>query len=351
MKRLISAILMVMLLVSVVLPAFAEDSVRFKNDILFCNTPDDVARKEGCAPTSQSLPEKLFFRDSQCVGLGAADAVYYFSDDGLHEVLYFFPCDTKNPDYDAVLAQYNEYESALTDCFGKTLSLAPGRHSGTLGRAFTSVLEPESPVRAASTKDFEVLTYTERVALYDYGSVKVDHCIIRVDDASTGRASYVHAISFFFYKVRGKPMKTAPTPTPYPDWMPRPTATPKYITSNTNYNPYTQVRIASARVERNSYGVPELYIRFSNDGVKQIDRIDFRVKCYDAYGDRILDYAEGFYEATVLRPWQTSSPDSYWTLYGFSGTRSVEIAVFRYHCTDGTSLRIPDEELCWVKFQ
>ena len=52
-----------------------------------------------------------------------------------------------------------------------------------------------------------------------------------------------------------------------------PTATPKPIVS--------KISILSATINRNRFGTYELYVSFKNNESNNVDRIDFRVKCFD----------------------------------------------------------------------
>lgn len=114
------------------------------------------------------------------------------------------------------------------------------------------------------------------------------------------------------------------------------------------------VKIKSVKLRVNSAGTTELYVRFQNTGSVTIDRIDFTVRCYDAYGDRIYGYdyyseQDNYYDSD-LKPGSTTPSDWRWGLYGFDGTQKVEIAITRYHMTDGTSVSVSYSDRVWHSF-
>lgn len=127
---------------------------------------------------------------------------------------------------------------------------------------------------------------------------------------------------------------------------PNPTATPQPKQS--------KVAVRTAKVERNDYGRYELTLRLQNNETSSVDRVDFYVRCYNAYGELTkaynhYDMTELCYDLTI-RSGALSDPDLYWRLNGYSDIKAVEIAVKKYHTTDGKTVEIPDDELSWKKF-
>lgn len=116
------------------------------------------------------------------------------------------------------------------------------------------------------------------------------------------------------------------------------------------------VEVGSVRIEKDSIGNPKLYIRFKNNSsTKTIDRLDFAVKCYDVYGNEIKPYGfythtDCFFEEKTISPKKSSPTDWSWTIYGVEGTRSVKIAITKYHTTDGNTVIVPESEYRWKKF-
>ena len=125
-----------------------------------------------------------------------------------------------------------------------------------------------------------------------------------------------------------------------------PTTTP-IITSD--------ITVTKAKLDRNSAGTTEAYITLHNNGRVTVDRIDFYVKCFDAYGNHIKGYdtydvSSCFYDE-LLRAGASTSSDIYWTLYGFTGTKRIEVAIISYHTQSGITVEIPEDQLVWKSFK
>lgn len=180
--------------------------------------------------------------------------------------------------------------------------------------------------------------------------VKIEHVVYWVNLTASGNPQYYHATGFTLVKgdaltaAASSPMRTAaPTRSARPIYTPKPTPRP------------LKVSIYSVDIRRNSIGAPTVYVSFMNDGAVSVDRIDFAVECYDAYGQKVkgydyYDYTTCFFDSKVIKPNQHSSLDYYWTLNGFDGTKSVRIAITKYHCTDGTTYTIPESEWKWHQY-
>lgn len=116
------------------------------------------------------------------------------------------------------------------------------------------------------------------------------------------------------------------------------------------------VSIDSIKIGENSIGTPEVYVVLKNCSADlTIDRVDFLVKCYDAYGDLIKPYGRYTYTSCFyddkIKPGYKSPSHWRWTLYDCDGTDSVNIAIEKYHATDGTTVSVPDDQLAWVEFE
>ena len=114
------------------------------------------------------------------------------------------------------------------------------------------------------------------------------------------------------------------------------------------------ISIESVKIEENSIGIPLLYVVFQNNGEKTIDRIDFRLKCFNAYGElirpSILSDEKQYFFDTNLKPGYLSDKDRFLSLGGFSGARSVEIAVIKYHTTNGETIEVPSKLLKYHRY-
>lgn len=130
---------------------------------------------------------------------------------------------------------------------------------------------------------------------------------------------------------------------------PKPTTKPRSVRLD--------VEIASVRIGKDSIGNPEVFVVFKNTSKNEtIDRIDFSVRCYDAYGAEIkpygfYDWTDNFYDDKELRPGRTTSSDWRWTIYGVEGTKSVKIAISKYHTTSGKTVEVPTESLVWKSYK
>ena len=115
------------------------------------------------------------------------------------------------------------------------------------------------------------------------------------------------------------------------------------------------VSIYSVRLGENSIGKPEIYARFTNTSTSEtIDRVDFYIECYDAYGDLIKSYnhydmIDCFYDERI-NPGKTSSSDHYWTIFGCEGVKTIKIAIHRYHTTKGKTVSLSDSQLMWETY-
>ncbi len=134
-----------------------------------------------------------------------------------------------------------------------------------------------------------------------------------------------------------------------PLWTDKPITTPAPTSRIVS-----EISIVSTKLKSSSV-VPELFIIFQNNSSTPVDRIDFDVKCYDAYGVTIksygyYDWSSCFYDATTIKKGQKTRSDYRWYMTGYDGIKEVEIAVTRYHKTDGTVIKIPDDQLDWKRF-
>lgn len=216
---------------------------------------------------------------------------------------------------------------------------------GQLSAALTALLGPSSVEPAYSeTQGNLVVEYNEAEHWSGSGATVRIFCTggsarNTLNDIRQGGSDFVLQVS---------PGESSPA-TPVPAAAtPAPTATPKPMKLD--------VSIFTVEGKRNSIGNTELYVRFKNrHASKTIDRIDFSVKCYDAYGAHIrgyglYDYTDCYYDDAKLPSGKTTPSNHYWTLYGFDGTRKVEIAITKYHFTDGTTVTVPPERQEWKTY-
>lgn len=116
------------------------------------------------------------------------------------------------------------------------------------------------------------------------------------------------------------------------------------------------LNVKISRLSDNSIGTPEICVRFTNASDRAIDRIDFVVYAYDAYGDLIRPYNRYdctgcFYDSSVLKPGNTTPSDWYWTLYDCDGAVKVRVAIEKYHFDDGETVSVPYSDYVWYTYE
>ena len=112
------------------------------------------------------------------------------------------------------------------------------------------------------------------------------------------------------------------------------------------------IDISITGLKFNSAGTPELYLRFTNTGDKDVIAFDFYVRCYNAYGDQIKGY--GRYDVfhgtdqDTLYAGRTSEANVYWNLFGFDNVKSVSVAIVKYKIVGEDTVEIPESEYVWI---
>lgn len=112
------------------------------------------------------------------------------------------------------------------------------------------------------------------------------------------------------------------------------------------------IDISITGLKFNSAGTPELYLRFTNTGDKDVIAFDFYVRCYNAYGDQIKGY--GRYDVfhgtdqDTLYAGHTSEANVYWNLFGFDNVKSVSVAIVKYKIVGEDTVEIPESEYVWI---
>ena len=108
------------------------------------------------------------------------------------------------------------------------------------------------------------------------------------------------------------------------------------------------------KIEINSAGTPEAHIQFTNTGDKTIIALEFNVKCYDAFGDIIKGYGRydvygGTYQDQTISPGKTTPSNWYWDMFGFSNTKTIEVAISKYKLEGEEAVEIPYDQQIWIK--
>ena len=116
------------------------------------------------------------------------------------------------------------------------------------------------------------------------------------------------------------------------------------------------LEVKITRLTSNSIGTPEIYVQFKNVSDKAIDRIDFVVYTYDAYGDKIKPYdyydcTGCYYDDSVLQPGGSTPSDWCWTLYDCEGVKKVRVAIEKYHFKNGKTVSIPYSKYVYYTYE
>lgn len=132
-----------------------------------------------------------------------------------------------------------------------------------------------------------------------------------------------------------------------PTNTPAPTATPRPVN--------VEVTIDKVEIKATRYGTKEFYIRLKNNSSNDVDRVDFYVQGYNAYGERIEDfsgaYIFNFYCEELLKPGKTTPKDYYYTHYDLNEAVSLKIAIVKYHKTNGQTVEVPENQYKWETFK
>lgn len=117
-----------------------------------------------------------------------------------------------------------------------------------------------------------------------------------------------------------------------------------------------KVAVYSVNVGKNSIGSPDIEVRFINNESSSVDRIDFAIRGYDAYGKivkgyGVYDYTTCFYDNKPIAKGKISESGWSWTLYGFDGIKTIEIAIISYHMTSGKSVEANENQYVWVPYK
>ena len=158
----------------------------------------------------------------------------------------------------------------------------------------------------------------------------------------TGKSPFVLSIAIDKNSVsnKTKSLLSSITTTPSPTSMP--------VTVN--------IEIASVSFGKDSIGTPQVYVTFKNtSNSESIDRIDFAIKCYDAYGTEIKPYGfysrtDNFFDEQIIHPGKRTPSDWRWTIYGVDGMKSIDIAILKYHTTNGRTITVPEDQLNWIRY-
>lgn len=137
------------------------------------------------------------------------------------------------------------------------------------------------------------------------------------------------------------------TPTPKPTATPAPTPVPDYAS----------LQITSVKL-RDYYNTKVFSLNLKNNSTTDtIDAFTVAHRCYDSYDNLLtvslwggdgVEYDEWWKELS-LKPKKTFSMGSYfWYLFSYQTCSHIEVAVSKFHTTDGRTVVIDPDDYQWV---
>lgn len=140
--------------------------------------------------------------------------------------------------------------------------------------------------------------------------------------------------------------KATPTPSPSPTPAPTPMSDNAVLEIvNVSLRDHYNTKVFSVKLKNHSTAVT-------------VDAFTLAHRCFDTYGTLLtsailnpdgIEYAEWWKELS-LKPGKTFSMGSYfWYLFDTQTCSKIEVAVSKYHTTEGETITIPPEEYQWVE--
>lgn len=115
----------------------------------------------------------------------------------------------------------------------------------------------------------------------------------------------------------------------------------------------SDIKVASVRTGSTYSGALQLYIQLENVGNSTIDRVDFHVQCWNAYGELMTyqgsKYMDCYYNSD-LKSGKKMPSDWYYDLSGYNGATKFAICVYRYHYKNGETVDIDVSDQTWEVF-
>lgn len=133
------------------------------------------------------------------------------------------------------------------------------------------------------------------------------------------------------------------TPTPSPSPTPAPTPVP------------ASAALAITKVSlKDRYNMKTLALELKNESEHTIDAFSIVFLTYNAYGERttnlfgktVTETAE-WWKTLTLKPGKKFSMGSYYWMLSDQNVAKVEVAISKYHTTDGLTVEIVEDDLVW----
>lgn len=113
------------------------------------------------------------------------------------------------------------------------------------------------------------------------------------------------------------------------------------------------VKVASVRTGQSYSGSLQLYVQLENVGKSTIDRVDFHVQCWNAYGELMTykgsKYVDCYYSSDIKAGKKMPS-DWHYDFSGLNGATKFAICIYRYHYKNGETVDIDLSDQTWDVF-
>ncbi len=323
-KKVITALLIFTVLFS--LTAVAEEHAIGLNDVKewFGETIEDVSKKiEECGYKAEPDNKTSIMRDVAWEftneKLAPYSVVAWFNSEG-RDVTQFVLKYHK----DANL--FNQMRQSFTLLFGEPIH-----------QEFSDVTKDGHRTIVPETISWDEKGYIYRIGF----SSRPDGSRGSLKDTENGEAGFSVVITQHEEESESSEETAQPSATP------RPTATPRPVK--------VEVDLHSVEIKDSRYGSSrQFYIRFKNNASSTVDRIDFLIKGYNRYGERIVQYNADTFEFYIdeeIKPGKVSPANIYFYQSALDEATKIKIAIQKYHTADGRTVTVPDYQLSWTTYE
>ena len=117
----------------------------------------------------------------------------------------------------------------------------------------------------------------------------------------------------------------------------------------------SDIQVASVRTGKSYTGALQLYIQLENIGNSTIDRVDFHVKGWNAYGELVKyrgsnsEYVDCYYTSEIKAGKKMPS-DWHYDFSALDGATKFAICVYRYHYKNGETVDISLSDQVWEMY-
>lgn len=132
-----------------------------------------------------------------------------------------------------------------------------------------------------------------------------------------------------------------PTPTPTPSPTPAPTPIPANAVieiTSVSLRDYYNTKVFSLKLKNHSKDIT-------------IDAFTVTFRCFDGYGETLTktNQSAEWWKELTLKPGKSFSMGSYfWYLFTEQTCAKIDVAISKYHTTDGQTIEIDESDYIWV---